>query len=54
MGPQAMTDIVILVVGDNPDHRELGMLALREYCYSVRIATTADGDKYDNLGDGRT
>jgi hypothetical protein len=30
MGPQAMTDIVILVVEDNPDHRELALLALRE------------------------
>jgi hypothetical protein len=54
MGPQGMTDTVILVVGDNPDHRELVLLALREHCYSARIATTADGDKYDNLGDGRT
>jgi CheY-like chemotaxis protein len=43
MGPQAMTDIVILVVKDNPDHRELALLALREHCDSARIATTADG-----------
>ncbi len=38
-----MTDIAILVVEDNPDHRELTLLALRECCDPARIATAADG-----------
>lgn len=38
-----MSDISILVVEDNPDHRELTVLALREYCDPARIATAADG-----------
>ena len=38
-----MTDIAILVVEDNPDHRELTVLALRECCEPTRIATAADG-----------
>lgn len=38
-----MTDIAILVVEDNPDHRELTVLALREYCDPARIATASDG-----------
>jgi CheY-like chemotaxis protein len=38
-----MTDISILVVEDNPDHRELTVLALREYCDPARIATASDG-----------
>lgn len=38
-----MTDIAILVVEDNPDHRELTVLALGEYCDPARIATAADG-----------
>ena len=38
-----MTDISILVVEDNPDHRELTVLALREYCDPARIATATDG-----------
>ena len=38
-----MTDIAILVVDDNPDHRELTMLALRECCEPARIGTAADG-----------
>ena len=38
-----MTDISILVVEDNPDHRELTLLALREYCDPARIATASDG-----------
>lgn len=38
-----MTDIAILVVDDNPDHRELTVLALRECCEAPRIATANDG-----------
>jgi CheY-like chemotaxis protein len=38
-----VTDIAILVVEDNPDHRELTLLALRECCDPARIATAADG-----------
>src|SRR4051812_19281522 len=38
-----MTDIAILVVEDNPDHRELTLLALRECCDPARIATATDG-----------
>ncbi len=38
-----MADIAILVVEDNPDHRELTVLALREYCDPARIATASDG-----------
>jgi two-component system response regulator len=38
-----MTDIAILVVEDNPDHRELTLLALRECCDPARIATAVDG-----------
>jgi len=38
-----MTDIAILVVEDNPDHRELTTLALRECCDASRIATASDG-----------
>jgi CheY-like chemotaxis protein len=38
-----MTDIAILIVEDNPDHRELTVLALREYCDPARIATASDG-----------
>lgn len=38
-----MTDIAILVVDDNPDHRELTVLALRECCDPARIATAPDG-----------
>jgi CheY-like chemotaxis protein len=38
-----MSDIAILVVEDNPDHRELTVLALRESCDSSRIATAIDG-----------
>ena len=38
-----MSDISILVVEDNPDHRELTVLALGEYCDPARIATAADG-----------
>ena len=38
-----MTDIAILVVEDNPDHRELTVLALRECCDPARITTASDG-----------
>jgi CheY-like chemotaxis protein len=38
-----MSDISILVVEDNPDHRELTVLALRESCDPSRIATAEDG-----------
>ena len=45
-----MTDIAILVVDDNPDHRELTVLALRECCDAPRIATADDGaDALDYL-----
>ncbi len=39
----AMTDIAILVVEDNPDHRELTVRALAEHCDPARIATACDG-----------
>lgn len=38
-----MTDISILVVEDNPEHRELTVLALSEFCDPARIGTAADG-----------
>ena len=38
-----MSDVAILVVDDNPDHRELTVLALGECCEPTRIATAADG-----------
>lgn len=38
-----MSDIAILVVEDNPDHRELIVAALAEHCERSRIATAADG-----------
>lgn len=38
-----MTDIAILVVEDNPDHRELTVLALGHCCDPARIGTAADG-----------
>jgi CheY-like chemotaxis protein len=45
-----MTDIAILVVEDNPDHRELTVAALREHCDPARIATAEDGaDALDYL-----
>lgn len=37
------TDIAILVVEDNPDHRELTVIALRDCCDPARIGTAADG-----------
>lgn len=39
----ATPGILILVVEDNPDHRELTMHALQESCDPARIATAADG-----------
>lgn len=38
-----MSDIAILVVDDNPDHRELTVQALRECCDPSRIAAVEDG-----------
>jgi two-component system response regulator len=38
-----MTDIVILVVEDNPDHRELTLAALRDCCDPARILAVPDG-----------
>ena len=40
-----MADIAILVVEDNPDHRELTVMALRECCDASRIATASDGEE---------
>jgi len=37
------SDIAILIVEDNPDHRELILLALRECCDAARLAAVADG-----------
>jgi len=36
-------DVAILVVEDNPDHRELTLLALRECCDASRLAAVEDG-----------
>jgi two-component system, response regulator len=38
-----MKDAAILVVDDNPDHLELTVLALGEYCDPALIATASDG-----------
>lgn len=38
-----MSDVAILLVEDNPDHRELTLLALRERCDPAHIAVAADG-----------
>ena len=38
-----MIDVAVLVVDDNPDHRELTRLALCECCDPARIAAAADG-----------
>ena len=38
-----MSDVAVLVVDGNPDHRELTRLALCECCDPTRIATAADG-----------
>jgi two-component system response regulator len=40
-----MADIAILLVEDNPDHRELALVALKECCDPARIATAADGEE---------
>ncbi|HSH92427.1 MAG TPA: response regulator [Ramlibacter sp.] len=39
----ATPDIAIYVVEDNPDHLELTVMALQEYCDPSRIATATDG-----------
>jgi CheY-like chemotaxis protein len=39
----AVLDVAILLVEDNPDHRELTVAALNECCDSARIVTAADG-----------
>jgi len=39
----AVTDVAVLVVDDNPDHRELTRLALCECCDPARVTTAADG-----------
>ena len=45
-----MSDVSVLVVEDNPDHRELTRLALCECCDPSRVATAADGaDPLDYL-----
>lgn len=38
-----MNQAAILVVDDNPDHLELTVMALSEYCDLDRIATATDG-----------
>ena len=38
-----MNDVAILVVDDNPDHRELTVMALSECCDSGTILTAPDG-----------
>lgn len=38
-----MSDPVILVVDDNPDHLELSVMALGEFCDPSKIVTSADG-----------
>jgi two-component system response regulator len=43
-------DIAILLVEDNPDHRELTLTALHECCDPARIVTAVDGvDALDYL-----
>ena len=43
-------DIAVLLVEDNPDHRELIVMALREVCDESRIVTAEDGsDALDYL-----
>jgi len=45
-----MSDIAILLVEDNPDHRELTLAALCEHCDPARIAIAEDGtDALDYL-----
>jgi CheY-like chemotaxis protein len=38
-------DVAILLVEDNPDHRELTLAALRESCDPARLLAVADGDE---------
>jgi CheY-like chemotaxis protein len=46
----AMNEVAILVVEDNPDHRELIVGALAERCDRSAIATAADGrEAFDYL-----
>jgi two-component system response regulator len=40
-----MSDIAILVVEDNPDHRELIVAALAEKCDRAKIAAAANGQE---------
>lgn len=39
----AAADVAILLVEDNPDHRELTLLALRECCDVSRLTAVEDG-----------
>lgn len=39
----AAADVAILLVEDNPDHRELTLLALRESCDASRLVGVEDG-----------
>jgi two-component system response regulator len=43
MGQPKMMDAAILVVDDNPDHRELIVMALGECCDPLHIVTASDG-----------
>ena len=38
-------DLAILIVEDNPDHRELTLAALHEVCEPARIHCAADGEE---------
>jgi two-component system response regulator len=40
-----MADIAILLVEDNPDHRELTLMALKESCDPARIVAASDGEE---------
>lgn len=40
-----MTDVAVLVIEDNPDHRELVLSALAERCDRSRLVATEDGGK---------
>jgi len=41
----AMPDVAILLVEDNPDHRELTLSALHEVCDPARIVCVEDGEE---------
>jgi CheY-like chemotaxis protein len=43
--PAPAADVAILLVEDNPDHRELTLAALRERCDASRLVALADGDE---------